>query len=499
MTGPRRAALIGLAVCLLALAAAPGARAANLGISGDSMVFNDPAAEANNISITRNAANYVVTDVVPIVTALPCANVIATVATCPVSAVTGTIDLEFGNNNDRAVLDATVTNVGNFFDLDILLEGGPGNDDLTGSPSAFNFMFGHTSTADGPGDDDLTGGNLQDFLIGGDGTDTLNGGGDTDIIDPGLGNDSANGNAGGDLIAGAFFLGGGSPGPDGADTIDGGTGFDQFQYFRINDVSLTLNGVADDGEGCPGGGCEGDNILATIESAGGGLGNDTLVGNGRTNGLFGDEGDDVINAGGGDDGFISGGNGDDVIRAGPGNDNQIDGGEGIDRMFGEGGDDSFFSTILTDDPDLVDGGNGIDLMDYSDADEAVRVSLDNRGNDGIEGENDNIRSDVEDVIGTEEEDVLIGSGRPNDLQGGDGNDRIVGKGSLDGLVGGRGNDRLSGGKGRDLLEGDAGRDRIGARDGGPDQVYCGSSVDLVLADRRDRTAADCDKVRRRRR
>ena len=460
------------------------------------MIFTDGAAQANNVSVTRNATFYVVTDVVPIAAAAPCANVVATVATCPVASVTEIIDFELGDNNDQASFDATVTPVGSLFNLDIELEGGGGNDVLVGAPNAFNRIFGNVSFGDAAGDDTLTGGNKQDFLFASDGTDTVNGGDGTDIIDGGQGTDIVNGNRGSDFLSGALFLGG--SGPDGPDRVDGGTGFDRFDYGRAGPVSLTLNNVADDGEGCPGPGCEGDDIRRTVESIGGGLGNDTLVGDSGVNEMFGRAGDDVMNAGGGDDGLLVGGEGRDVIRAGAGNDGQIEGSEDEDRMFGGAGDDSFFSTFLTDDPDVLDGGTGIDLVDYADADEGVRVTLDGRANDGVPDENDNVRADIEDIIGTPDDDVLIGSGRPNEIDGGEGNDRLVGKGSLDGLTGGRGNDRLSGGKGRDLLLGDAGRDRIGARDRGPDQVYCGSSIDLVLADRRDRTAADCDKVRRRR-
>ena len=70
-------------ICLLGLGAAPGAGAANLGILGDSMRLTEGAAETNNITVARDATNYVVTDTVPIATAAPCANVIATVAILP--------------------------------------------------------------------------------------------------------------------------------------------------------------------------------------------------------------------------------------------------------------------------------------------------------------------------------------------------------------------------------------------------------------------------------
>lgn len=493
----RRAALACAAVCLLSLGAVSTATAATLSIVSDELRFSDPAAEVNNVSVSRNDVNYVVTDTAPITANAPCANLVPTVATCPVSAVTDQIDMRLGGGGDEARLEATIVPIGEPFNEDVIVEGGAGDDVLRGAPNAENRLFGHTGSADGPGVETLTGGSRHDELFASDGVDTVSAGGDGDLIIGGDGNDNLVGGGGDDFFTDTFFAD--DAGPDGTDVFDGGGGLDSVQFSRTEAVSLTLNGVADDGEGCPGAGCEGDNILPTVENIGGGEGNDRLIGNGSVNSAFGSGGNDVIDVRGGDDSFLNGGEGRDVILAGTGNDIQIQGGEDEDRLFGGGGDDAFNSFQFEDEPDLLDGGKGIDLVDYSGASGAVKVSLDGRANDGVAGENDNVRADVEDVTGTPEDDVLIGSKRPNDLVGGDGDDRLSGKGSLDGLSGGRGNDRLSGGKNRDLIEGDAGRDRIAARDGGLDQVSCGSSFDLVLADRSDRTAADCDRVKRKKR
>jgi Ca2+-binding RTX toxin-like protein len=72
--------------------------------------------------------------------------------------------------------------------------------------------------------------------------------------------------------------------------------------------------------------------------------------------------------------------------------------------------------------------------------------------------------------------------------GGSGPDVIRGRG---------GNDVIVGGRGRDTLEGGAGNDRINARDGAVDVVRCGTGRDVVIADRVDRVARDCEVVRRR--
>ena len=82
---------------------------------------------------------------------------------------------------------------------------------------------------------------------------------------------------------------------------------------------------------------------------------------------------------------------------------------------------------------------------------------------------------------------------PDELYGGRGNDK---------LVAGPGADRLFGGPGRDLLVGGPGSDKIIARDGWRDIVRCGSQRDpasdrdVVIADRLDQVASDCETITR---
>lgn len=93
-------------------------------------------------------------------------------------------------------------------------------------------------------------------------------------------------------------------------------------------------------------------------------------------------------------------------------------------------------------------------------------------------------------------DTLRGRGGHDRLFGGAGNDRLFGGGGADRLFGGLGKDRLDGGKGRDLLDGGAGADVIAARDGVRDTVRCGGGRDVVVADRVDAVARDCERVKR---
>ncbi len=89
--------------------------------------------------------------------------------------------------------------------------------------------------------------------------------------------------------------------------------------------------------------------------------------------------------------------------------------------------------------------------------------------------------------GTVKADVLRGTPYADVLRGLGGPDRLFGLGGADTLVGGLGADTLSGGDGNDT---------ISARDGARDTVTCGRGRDVVVADRLDRVARDCETVRR---
>lgn len=93
-------------------------------------------------------------------------------------------------------------------------------------------------------------------------------------------------------------------------------------------------------------------------------------------------------------------------------------------------------------------------------------------------------------------DRLIGLAGNDALRGGAGNDDLFGGPGRDSLGGGTGNDTLTGGTGVDYMSGGAGFDVIDARDRSIDRVACGRGVDLVKADRHDRVARDCERVRR---
>ena len=271
---------------------------------------------------------------------------------------------------------------------------------------------------------------------------------------------------------------------------------------------MDLDGVADDGAGCPGPGCEGDNVKPDVEDIEGGEGDDILVGSGAANRMSGGDGDDRLSGLGGDD-DMRGDDDDDALSGGAGGD-ELQGEEGADRLGGGRGDDLLLADALDLAADVYAGGKGTDEVDfvagsgveaiYGGIHFALRVSLDGKPNDGpasplISGPRDNAQADLEDIVGGEGSDVLVGNKRANEIDGGDGNDRISGLKGPDALHGDDGNDTLSGGGSRDLFDGAGGADRIRSRDKGPDQVNCGSSTDRVKGDRADRLAADCDRAR----
>jgi hypothetical protein len=99
------------------------------------------------------------------------------------------------------------------------------------------------------------------------------------------------------------------------------------------------------------------------------------------------------------------------------------------------------------------------------------------------------------ITGTARADVLYGTSGADILFARAGNDRAYGGAGNDALYGGAGNDSLYGGAGNDRISGGPGNDRI---DGGPgrDTITCGAGHDVVLADRLDRVARDCEVVRR---
>jgi Ca2+-binding RTX toxin-like protein len=170
--------------------------------------------------------------------------------------------------------------------------------------------------------------------------------------------------------------------PDPADSFVGGEGFDTLAMgSRSASMSISPNGLPDDGAGCPGPGCEGDNIGSDVERIFTGSGNDT----------------------------ITAGPGDQELRAGAGT-NMINAGPGNDLLAAGAGNDVF------------NGGSGFDTVSYTQHSAGVAVTIGGPPDGGPFGEQDNVKQDIEALIGSGFNDDLTGSAGPNNLFGGGGHD-----------------------------------------------------------------------------
>jgi Ca2+-binding RTX toxin-like protein len=190
---------------------------------------------------------------------------------------------------------------------------------------------------------------------------------------------------------------------------------------------------------------------------------------------------------------LSGGPGADQIN-GSGSRDVLAGGEGSDLLIGLGGRDHLDGGTGGDvlqpglgTHDVVIGGDGGDVVSYADRSTGVDISLDAAGGDGGPGEDDDIASDVETLVGTPGDDRLFAQygNVDNELWGAGGNDALYGGSGKDHLIGSSGDDELLGDAGDDLLDGGDGADRLsGGFDS--DDMDGGDGIDTATyADRLD--------------
>jgi serralysin len=346
----------------------------------------------------------------------------------------------------------------------------------------------------GAGDDHVTGNIADNWLEGRNGNDTLLGG------------------PGDDLLIG---------GP-GADTLDGGPGNDTASYEDSDTrVDVRLSGTVVDY-----GYAEGD-MLTSIENLTGSDHNDTLAGNSLDNRLIGNAGNDLLWGSSGDD-LLIGGPGADRLVGNTGNDtasfetspkpvninlsaSSLSGGHAEGDTFARN------DTVLTDLPDVenligspqndtltgdsrdnilsghagadsLTGNEGNDTASYIESPAGVTVRLhsgkatnghaegdtfpnlvtvswfDNEG-----GRQHDLLPDIENLSGSNHDDILAGDRRDNILAGnagddtlyggpGGGDDHLYGNEGNDKIYGGAGDDTISGGPGNDILIGGAGED-----------------------------------------
>ena len=248
----------------------------------------------------------------------------------------------------------------------------------------------------------FTGDNGDNVLAGGTGDDTLNGLGGNDTLIGDAGADTLDGGDGNDILDGGL----------GTDTYIGGAGFDTVTYAN-SAIAVVM-----------------DNLTGTV-MAGTGGGSEYL--SNSIERVIGSIFDDFLAATGGALVTLEGGPGNDTL-SGDEQDDFLYGGDGNDLML-----ERYFPGVHMSN-DSYDGGNGIDTVSYGIASAAVNIDLrlttaQNTGGDGI----DTIVN-VENINGTGFNDTLIGNSVGNALNGGPGNDTFTGGAGADTLTGGAGVD-----------------------------------------------------------
>ncbi len=152
-----------------------------------------------------------------------------------------------------------------------------------------------------------------------------------------------------------------------------------------------------------------------------------------------------------------------VLVQGGANDDALYGGLGPDKLLGRAGVDQLFGGDESDilmggsGADLLDGGSGLDYASYEDATGRVGVRLDFPSYNSGDAFGDTLVN-IEGIIGSSFDDVIVGDANSNPLSGAGGNDVLYGQDGPDAIYGGDGNDELYGGLGVDFLVGDGGFD-----------------------------------------
>jgi Ca2+-binding RTX toxin-like protein len=459
--------------------------------AGSAYVFTAATGEQNNLTVSLDGGHLTFMDTTAPVTAQSgCTTVSLHTALCDVPVgQTPSVQVDVGDMADTAkILRVAATVVG-----------GSGDDVLTGGPLA----------------DTLTGGSGDDLIDGGLGADTLDGGSGVDaldyssrdngvVVDLGLSDPVAGepgeqdslkgfekvlGGAGDDVLLGTAgpetLLGG--PGDDrlngrgGADVLVGGTGRDTADYSdRSEALQLTIGGGAISGSAVDGPPGARDTIDPTVEQLAGGSGDDRLTGDAGDNVLDGGPGaDDLIGRGGEDAADYSGRQ--EAVQlhddGQPSSGSSVDGpagardtietdvedlwgGNGADTLVGNSGDN-----LLNGGPgaDVLQGGAGVDAADYFERRDPVAAQPNGKptsGNDldGPANARDTIETDVEDLIGGQAADVLVGNAS------------------------------------RNYIDGQGGDDLIDVRGAGADYVDCADGNDIALVKSDDIAASDCERI-----
>ena len=309
----------------------------------------------------------------------------------------------------------------------------------------------HLGTA---ADDLLTGDAAPNDMVGGLGNDILIGRGGSDVLRGGAGNDTL-------VIADTAFLR--VAGGDGIDTLafSGAITMADTDFRRIDGIesiklangtiNLTLGAIAAHAI---------DALRVSIDGAAVSNAAVTIHGGGFAQALSVNLANDLANV-------------------------TLEGGSANDALIGGSGDDFFEGRSGAD---AITGGGGIDTASYRSSALPVGINLATGLGSGGDAAGDALTG-IENVLGSDQDDILTGNNGINTLSGSSGADTLRGGGGDDVLDGGAGDDSLDGGAGNDTMSGGAGNDNyfvdssidgVGeGADAGFDTVF--ATIDLRLA------------------
>ncbi|MGF6232315.1 Ca2+-binding RTX toxin-like protein [Inquilinus ginsengisoli] len=350
----------------------------------------------------------------------------------------------------------------------------------------------------------LVGSAFDDMLTGDGGANVLSSGGGEDRLEGGAGNDVLLGGAGTDTLTGGA----------GADHLDGGDGPFDNAIYALSPAGVTVDLSLGIGHG---GDAEGDTLSGIDAVNGSFFFDDTLIGDGAANYLFGLGGNDRLDGGAGADLLVGAATPDDTgdtgvdtagyststagvtvdLISGTGHGGDAEGdrlsgienligsaladrliaGAGANALTGGAGDDALHGGAGAD---VLEGGDGVDQADYRGSAAAVAVDLLAHTAAGGDAQGDTLTG-IETLFGSSLDDHLTGDDGRTILGGGNGADTLIGNGGDDALAGEAGDDSLDGGDGADRLIGGAGLDTIHGGIGN-DSVDGGSENDQVFGE-----------------
>uniref|UniRef100_UPI0040472DEE hypothetical protein n=1 Tax=Aliarcobacter sp. TaxID=2321116 RepID=UPI0040472DEE len=290
--------------------------------------------------------------------------------------------------------------------------------------------------------ENLFGSAYIDVMTGDSNDNSINGYLENDTLFGGAGNDFLLGGEGNDILRGET----------GIDRYDGGEGEDLIDFYYTTsavEVNLSTTGVINDGYGNE------ETQVTSIENIGGTLDyNDILTGDNNNNKIYGYGGADTL----------SGLGGVDTLYGGEGNDKLITGAGAGDVAFGGNGTDTFTGNL---DGDILIGGTSLtvddtleDWIDYSTLTGTVGINVDlsktvvhDNADDTLDGTYSEVTLstggtadlvvNIENIIGSNNDDTLGGNSGINSIKGGLGDDTIYASAGQDDIDGEDGSDWLS--------------------------------------------------------